>query len=484
MKAEKDFVCYEEFGAVGDGIHDDMPAIAACHEYANEKRLAVRAKDGAEYYIGKRAITVKIMTDTYFGSAKFTIDDRLLEDHAKPCFDVCSSYEPFTPEITSVKAGQKKIDFPHEGDVFVRLSGDPEHRVYIRKGLNMNEGTIPADNFIVDKDGNVLTQINWDYPVISEAWAKRVDDEPITIEGGVFTTISNQWICEYNAHERGFLITRSNVTIKNLLHLTKGELPDHGAPYGGFMNIGRSYNVTLENVTLTPRKAYQMESYLPGQMVWMGTYDLGMGNAIATKLINLKQTLPLDEPGYWGVMGTNFCKDMYIEGCDLSRFDAHCGITNCTIKNSTLAGLNLIGFGRFVIEDSVVTATQFIRMRPDYGSFFKGDIEIKNCVWRPEFSKDLTLITAFNEGDHYFGYDCKLADTITVDGLEIDDSKCPPDKKVFLFSSYDNNFEKGKPYPYAVPDKITVRNAHVASGKKIEFAVCPEQFEDCEAEFV
>ena len=32
---EKKFVTYEEFGAIGDGIHDDICAIARCHEYAN-----------------------------------------------------------------------------------------------------------------------------------------------------------------------------------------------------------------------------------------------------------------------------------------------------------------------------------------------------------------------------------------------------------------------------------------------------------------
>ena len=36
------FVCYDDFGAVGDGVTNDFFAIKAAHEYANEKGLPVR----------------------------------------------------------------------------------------------------------------------------------------------------------------------------------------------------------------------------------------------------------------------------------------------------------------------------------------------------------------------------------------------------------------------------------------------------------
>ena len=263
MEREKNFVTYEEFGAIGDGIHDDMPAIAACHEYANENYLPVRARDGAEYYIGGKAISAKIMTDTDFGTARFTIDDRRLDDYKLYCFDVVSRYEEYVPEITSVFAGQKKIDFPHEGKTFIRVYGDESRRVYIRKGLNMNSGDIPVECFVVDGDGKVLTDINWDYENISKITARCVDDEPITISGGIFTTIANQWICEYASHKRGICISRSNVTVKNVQHYIKGELPDHGAPYSGFISIFKCYNTTVCDSILTPHFTYQMESNLP-----------------------------------------------------------------------------------------------------------------------------------------------------------------------------------------------------------------------------
>ncbi len=486
MDEKRTYVSYEDFGAVGDGKHDDFPAIVAAHDYANEHSLPVKAKDGAEYYIGGKAISAKIMTDTDFGKAKFTIDDRELENRVKFCFEIVSEHKEYAPEIKEVKKGQKKIDFPHTGMTYVRVEGDSDHRVYIRKGLNMNSGSIPAEAFIVDADGNILSDINWDYPTVTAAMAKCVDDAPINVRGGIFTTIANQWICEYASHNRGFGITRSNVVVENVEHYVTGELPDHGAPYGGFFSIGKSYNVTLKNILLTPRFTYQMPSKIPGQMVPMGTYDLGLGNSIGTKLIGIKQTRDILDSKYWGLMGTNFCKDMVLEDCVISRFDAHCGVTNCSIKNCTFgfAGINLIGFGKFTVENTTVLTSPFLCFRSDYGSSFTGELEIKNCTWKPRFPNyDMRMFSALNSGDHDFGYECKMARTLTIDGFTVDDSEVEEGRKIIIFPSYDKDFSKGKPFAYKTPETITIKNFKSKSGKQIELFEDDRQFKDSKVYF-
>ena len=93
MNTEKIFVTYEEFGAVGDGATDDMPAIVRCHDYANAHGLTVVACDRAKYYIGGRNITANIMTTTRWGKAEFIVDDRKLENVKTSCFVVCSANE-------------------------------------------------------------------------------------------------------------------------------------------------------------------------------------------------------------------------------------------------------------------------------------------------------------------------------------------------------------------------------------------------------
>ena len=393
-------------------------------------------------------------------------------------------HEEYVPEISSVFAGQKKIDFPHEGKTFIRVYGDESRRVYIRKGLNMNSGDIPVECFVVDGDGNVLTDINWDYENISKITARCVDDEPITISGGIFTTIANQWICEYASHKRGICISRSNVTVKNVQHYITGELPDHGAPYSGFISIFKCYNTTVCDSMLTPHFTYQMESKVPGKKVGMGTYDLSMTFALNVTLKNLKQSRPLDDLKFWGIMGTNFCKDITIEDCEISRFDAHCGVTNCTIRHSRFgyAGLNLIGFGKFIIEDSYVNAPQLITLRSDYGSSFNGTVSIKNCIWRPIFNRDLKIFTAYNSGDHDFGYECIFSKTVDIDGLTIDDSHVDADKTLHVLPNYDQAFEKNKPYKYILPERITIKNLISLSGREIMLAENKEQYEEVKIE--
>ena len=485
MSEIKGFVKYEDFGAIGDGAHDDMPAIVAAHNYANENKLPVRANDDATYYIGGKDLSAIIKTSTYFGSAKFIVDDVKLENISAPIFKVESDFQQYSVKIKEIKAGQKKIDLAHEGTLYIKVTSGENRKVFIRTGLNMNNGATPAEAFIVDPDNNILTDINWDYPIVANAVAKCVDDEPIVIDGGIFTTIANQWICKYDAHTRNFTITRSNVTVQNLKHYITGEL-DHGAPYGGFLTVAESYNVTLKDCLLTPHFTYKTESKVPGQMVSMGTYDLGFRYSIGTKVINVTQTIDITDGRYWGLMGSNYCKDMTLEGCTISRFDAHCGVTNITVKNCDLGymGFNLIGFGVCTIENTIIRANSFINLRSDYGSFFNGTVNIKNCTWHPRTSGSVKLVNAMNTGDHDFGYPCMMPEKIDIDGLYIDDSLLETDCESYVvFSSYDPDFSEGKPYAYITSRLIKAKNLKSASGKDVLLTDVPEQYKNSQLLF-
>ena len=59
---------------------------------------------------------------------------------------------------------------------------------------------------------------------------------------------------------------------------------------------------------------------------------------------------------YWGIMGSNYCKNITLDGCKLSRFDAHQGVLNATVRNSVLGhhGIKLIGSGTALIENTIV----------------------------------------------------------------------------------------------------------------------------------
>ena len=156
------FVTYEQFGAVGDGKADDIEAIAKAHAYANEHRLPVKAKDDATSYIGGKDVAVIIKTSTDFGKAHFIIDDRECENHRVHIFRVTSDFSYYPITIEKIDQGQKTIDIPHEGNIFVKVKNENK-RVYIRYGANQNNGNALLDYFTVDKDGNIGTLMAWQF---------------------------------------------------------------------------------------------------------------------------------------------------------------------------------------------------------------------------------------------------------------------------------------------------------------------------------
>ena len=480
MTNELNYVTYEQFGAVGDGVTDDMPAIVACHRYANEHGLTVVANDNATYYIGGKNMTAVIKTNVSWGMAHFIIDDRELDCIKQVCFSVVGDGERFLPEIKSLKCGQKRVDFPHSGNVFVSVS-DESRRVYIRKGLNMDNGRAASDCFVVDADGNVTGDINWDYDAVTDAYAVSADDEPIVIEGGIFTTIANCQPSFYNYHQRNIRINRSHVTVRGLTHYVTGE-GETGAPYNGFLTPEFCHDVTLENCLLTPHFTYKTESKVPGEMVSMGSYDLSIGAVVGVRLINIRQTIDITDRRYWGLMGSNFSKNFYMEGCEMSRYDAHMGVTNCTIRNCRLGhmGTNLIGFGECIIENTTFISSRTVSLRHDYGATFHGRLVMKDCTWIPtdrNGKASAEIIKAQNEGDHDFGYECAMPYEIVIDGLTIDDRDVVSDGLVYyVLPDYDPKFSKEKPYPYVTPTSVCLNRIVSVSGREIRALRRPEQY--------
>jgi hypothetical protein len=68
-------VTHEAYGAVGDGVADDLPAILKAHAHANKHGLRVRSKPDATDHLGHRALTAIVATDTDWGTSRFIIDD-------------------------------------------------------------------------------------------------------------------------------------------------------------------------------------------------------------------------------------------------------------------------------------------------------------------------------------------------------------------------------------------------------------------------
>ncbi len=481
-------VHYSDFGARGDGKTDDIDAIAATHAFANQNKFLVKADEGATYYIGGKERTAVIQTDTDFGTAAFIIDDTEVQNHNAPVFMISSVLQPFTPEsISSLKRNQEKITASLPAPCLITVTNAHVKR-YIRFGLNQNNGSPQTDIFVADQSGKVdmNAPIIWDFDQITNITALPIDEKTLYITGGRFTTIANKAESKYTYYSRNIAIRRSNVVADGLEHRVTGEA-DHGAPYGGFINISDCAYVTVKNTVLTGHKTYSTIG-AAGKPVSMGSYDISVSRALNVSFVNCSQTNDINDRTYWGILGSNYCKNLLYDKCTLSRFDAHMGVANATIRNSTLGhmGINAIGSGLLTVENSTINGRTFINLRSDYGSTWQGEFFIRNCVFVPQGGKaaSAALIGGSNSGEHDFGYTCYMPERITIENLRINDSNHPEDYQgPAIFSNFnpqmtgDSYHEK---FPYAKTREVVLKNITTASGKNLRISDNPFMFKDVE----
>ncbi len=524
------YIYYEDYGAKGDGRTNDFEAMRLTHEYANKYDHIVKANDKATYYISdtrnyiQDVQTIEIQTDVIWGNCKIVIDDTAYTylDAAiikGSIFTVKSDskeklYLPGDEIVDAIVAGggfkttTKKINYAPGMDVML-IPFDDTHKVYIREGLNADPGSSQHEVFIIHADGTLdeNTPVMLDYNNISWIYEYRIDDKPITISGGLIQTKANASRCDYDYFYRNFCIKRSNVTIKNVERLITDE-GDTGAPYSGFFAVQNCNNVRFENCVFQAHRMYWEEREVDAETgnvtMWgsaMGTYDLSGGNSNniyyykctqrnfyapgteiqsntfydengATAINNQGDTATL-----WGVMGTNYCKNITYDECKLNRFDAHCGVHNATIKNSEVSMINLIGSGTALIDNSTVwNNAAMISLRGDYGSTWNGSIIIKNVKWRT--GNGDRYIVSGSYKNHYFGYETYLP-SVEVDNLTLLGSDA---QNVYLFSGFELEMHEDPSlstirgtdnknimhYPTA-PDSFVVKNN--SSGYR--FAVAP-----------
>ena len=482
--ASGEVVTYEMFGAVGDGKTDDQKAFVAAHAAANTKGLPVRAADGKTYYIGGGDIIAEIRTDVDFGTAKFIIDDTAVKNRNRPVFRVGTTTKSFSVQgVKTLAREQKKLDVTLPTDCLVVAYND-KVRQYIRYGANQNNGSSQREVFLVDKSGNVdpRTPIMWDFPEVTGIYAYPLDAKTLTLKGGHFTTRANQEESKYHYYARGFVVERSNVRIEGLHHDVTGEL-DHGAPYGGFISISHSAHVMVSNCVFTAHRMYHTIGSA-GTRVGMGSYDLCANTAVHVSYVNCRQTTDILDGRYWGLFGSNYCKDLVYDGCEFSRFDAHMGVANATIRNSRLGhmGINAIGFGTFLVENSTVYGHSFFNLRSDYGSTWEGTFVVKNCTFVPSCGRvaEGILVNGGNSGKHDFGYPCHMPRRIVFDGLKIDDSHHPEKYNgpwIFgLFNKANTSADYQEDFPYHVTEEVVLRNVTTASGKPVNLSPNPYMF--------
>jgi len=450
----ENFVYYHDFGAVGDGETCDLLAIYNAHNEANRLNKPVRADYGATYRISEMARTVTIQTSTDWRDAHFLIDDRNLSNPSEWVFRVESRHaiQSLGGTVTSLTKGQANLGRPFEHPSLIVVENYMARR-YIRRGENQNSGGPQMEVFLVDIDGNVClsTPILWDYEQITYSAIRPIDTEQLLITGGIFTTIANQGNLLGTYHARNIKIVRSNTVLDNFRHYVVDE--HNASPYSGLM-VSNAANVIIQNSYFTGlRRSIQ------------GTYDIEAIQTVNLTLRNVRQTNNINDTAFWGIFGSNESRNLMFDSVHLSRFDAHRGVHNATIKDSTLghAGIQIIGSGLLTINNTIVTGrSTFIDLRTDYGSTWDGEILIKDSIFHP-ISNTATIIYGNNDGTWDFGYQAFLPRKIRIEGLTVIDTQLSQNSNALhIFAPF--NQAPDAQFPMVLTEEVSIKNLTRDSG--------------------
>ena len=267
----------------------------------------------------------------------------------------------------------------------------------------------------------------FDYNNIDYIEVYSLKDEPITVGGGEFTTIASHVnILYYDSDSnpkihsgyvsRGISIARSYTTLKNVKHFVTGEITLNeqkegmiGTAYQGFFNASKANHVTLDECVISGRRCYAKPT--GGTTGTYGISATSVNKIVFKNCVQQNFWVTVDDNGnivpasedtpgvqlsmgtsditgkkmHWGCGGTNYCKNMEFIGSTLSRFDAHQGLYNGKIIDSTVNYIAITGVGELIIENSrwfaeadSYNSNSLIHLREDYGSTWEGKITINN----------------------------------------------------------------------------------------------------------
>ncbi len=118
----------------------------------------------------------------------------------------------------------------------------------------------------------------------------------------------------------------------------------------------------------------------------MGTYDLIVEYSIGSYFDRVTQSkVPINDTAYWGMMASNYSRNMTFKSCSISRFDAHCGFWNADLIDCEIGqSINVIGGGKLNIIRTKRYGVNFIALSNDYGATFEGEILIQDCDFLAE----------------------------------------------------------------------------------------------------
>lgn len=347
------YVSYKMFGATGDGVTDDFPSIANCHNYANANNLPVINFDGS-YYIGSHDAAIALKTSLIFKAGGFVFDSQSFNGNTSYLFRCeTESYDAdFTGILSDVfsDAGTVKAAFTNKTftlrftDNDMIFNNNEEFRVGFTAHANYRTCLFPLADYsaLASKNVSVTFIHNEDTPIYIGGF--RIDYTHTKYRGLIY-------------------IGHDNVTIQDVHIYVSGINTD---PDGTLIYWQNSYNNRIINVscfdTLATTNVYG--------------YLFEFSGVHKTVIDSLCSVMP------WRAIGTRYIYDFKMVNCDTERFDCHFMqlgeviIENCIFSKMTEIGY---GFGKTVFENCTFEYkyAMIYRYTPSTCVYY-GDIYIKN----------------------------------------------------------------------------------------------------------
>lgn len=416
-------VNYNMFGARGNGSNDDGIAIRLAHQFANRNRLPVENLTGKFYIENTR--NIEIQTSINWGQSMFYINEAF--NKRQPVFVVLSYESPIeliqneklrNALVEKLKPGVQQIEELSEYSNWLFWVQDSEDRIGYRYGRSYSGQSRGREElFYVEENGRITGDIAWTFNDLTNVIAYWAETSYLIIEGGSFYlsgTIPGRKKMGY--FHNGIQIRRSRTIIRNQwMGLQPGKKDTSLHPRSGFYNFSNVFDTSLENIRLIP-----WEKNRPGNEndVHSGTYGISGNRMLNTSFKNITAE---GTRIHWGVFGTNMNKNFRVENCRLNRIDVHFHCWNLTIKDSQIGnnGITITGGGALLIENTSSDSTRFVNFRRDFGAKWDGNIVIKNCILRPAYSSENSILF-FLAADFDYGYPIGMAKSIFVDNFIFD----------------------------------------------------------------
>ncbi|MBO7304984.1 MAG: hypothetical protein J6V09_07170, partial [Clostridia bacterium] len=375
----------------------------------------------------------------------------------------------FNREVDHIKLPE--IDYP-----VLIIPYNNSHKVYRRPGFGSYTGQAMHELIVLDENGKINdeTALFFDYNALDELVIYPLVDEHITIEGGHFVTKAshvnilqydikgNCTGCRNGYFERGIEVQRPFTTVKNVEHYVEGEVTlaeqaegIFGPTYNGFFCASFTTNVTFENCVMTGRRCFRKNNIPGAGSGTSGSYDYSLHEANKVVFLGCTQSnfwITIDQstgeikaatedtPGatlsmtptsfgginfqiIWGIGGSNYTKNMEFINSTISRFDAHAGIMNGKIINSSVTAVSLVGGGEMLLEnvnwygEGQGDCDSIVGMRSDYSSPWDGTIILKDVTAHVSPNNPFSIV-GHGYTNWYAGYE-SCYPNVVIDGLNV-----------------------------------------------------------------